>query len=32
MTAVHFAPMMSAVHATEHCSSCTGLIVRMDGF
>jgi hypothetical protein len=29
MTAVHFDPMMSAVHATEQFASCTGLIVLM---
>src|SRR5215211_2405853 len=32
MTAVHFAPMISAVHATEHCSSCTGRMVRIRTF
>jgi hypothetical protein len=27
MIAVHFEPMISAVHATAQSSSCTGLIV-----
>ena len=30
MIAVHFEPMISAVHATAHSSSWTGRIVRMD--
>jgi hypothetical protein len=29
MIAVHFEPMISAVQATAHSSSWTGLIVRM---